>query len=189
MHTQAPADPWQLLGVPYSATDQQIKHRWREIIKTCHPDVGGNTDEFIELHQAYLSLMNKTAAAGKPAESKNRSPRYTAEEQEEKNRYYAQNYCENPRKTPNLTNKDEKSTERKSQRIAAGIHILWIALISWAALNVSAVLNISTSQKITMLAATIAGVILSEKIINRWWAPAATYAILLILLIGWGALG
>ena len=37
------------LGLPFDADQAAIRRRFRELCKTCHPDGGGDTKEFIEL--------------------------------------------------------------------------------------------------------------------------------------------
>ncbi len=37
------------LGLPFDADHTAVKKRFRELYKTCHPDEGGNADQFIEL--------------------------------------------------------------------------------------------------------------------------------------------
>jgi len=45
-----------LLGLPFSAEERDIKKRFRELAKKCHPDTGGDSKKFIELMQVYERL-------------------------------------------------------------------------------------------------------------------------------------
>ena len=51
-----------LLGLPENATDDEIKLKYRELAKKCHPDtrkeISDNNKEFFKLQDAYEHLMN-----------------------------------------------------------------------------------------------------------------------------------
>ena len=47
-----------LLGIPVTATDLEIKKRFRELAKKYHPDLGGDGEKFIELMGAYEKLTS-----------------------------------------------------------------------------------------------------------------------------------
>ena len=49
---------YDILGVPETATDAQIKIAFRAKSKTCHPDQGGNAKEFEELKKSYDILRD-----------------------------------------------------------------------------------------------------------------------------------
>jgi curved DNA-binding protein CbpA len=46
-----------LMGLPSTATRQQIKRRYRELAKKYHPDRGGDSREMQRLVAAYQLLM------------------------------------------------------------------------------------------------------------------------------------
>ena len=46
-----------LFGLPLGATPQEIKYRFRELAKQCHPDCGGNPAKMRDLLDAYHSLL------------------------------------------------------------------------------------------------------------------------------------
>ena len=46
-----------VLGLPPTATPQQIKRRYRELAKKYHPDKGGDSREMQRLVAAYQVLM------------------------------------------------------------------------------------------------------------------------------------
>jgi len=47
------------LGLPAHAGKADIRRRFRELAKQQHPDVGGDTDQFVRLLQAYERLMDE----------------------------------------------------------------------------------------------------------------------------------
>ena len=49
------------LGVPWKATDEQIKTKYRELMMVHHPDKGGSADKAAELSVSYNILMDKRA--------------------------------------------------------------------------------------------------------------------------------
>lgn len=54
-------DPYSLLGVSSSASDDEIKKAYRVLAKKYHPDVNKNAgaeDKFIEIQNAYESIMD-----------------------------------------------------------------------------------------------------------------------------------
>ena len=51
-------NPYETLEVEKTATDEQIKKRYREKAKGAHPDAGGDPDEFREIAKAYDILSN-----------------------------------------------------------------------------------------------------------------------------------
>lgn len=44
------------MGLPFDASIEDIKTKFRELAKKYHPDVGGDSDKFIELVNAYKKL-------------------------------------------------------------------------------------------------------------------------------------
>lgn len=52
------ADPYKILGIDSTASDEEITQAWRKEIKTHHPDRGGNADEFRQIQEAYELLSN-----------------------------------------------------------------------------------------------------------------------------------
>ena len=49
-------DPFKVLGLKRSASDEDIKTKYRELILIHHPDKGGDHDEFIRIQEAYETL-------------------------------------------------------------------------------------------------------------------------------------
>lgn len=63
---QRPDDPYALLGVSPQATYDEVKLRYREKVKTCHPDLGnepGRVEAFKQLTWAYRLLADPAARA------------------------------------------------------------------------------------------------------------------------------
>ncbi len=52
---------YKTLGVPFSATNEQIKEKYREIMRTCHPDKGGTAEQAAEMSAAYHVLTDRRA--------------------------------------------------------------------------------------------------------------------------------
>jgi curved DNA-binding protein CbpA len=51
------------LGVPRDVDEAGLRRAWKRIVRTVHPDAGGDTESFQELQRAYevLSHANKRA--------------------------------------------------------------------------------------------------------------------------------
>jgi hypothetical protein len=64
--------PHAVLGVRADASADEIRRRYRELAKICHPDAGGDTAEFVRLQHAYHELLEEksrpAAEAPAPAE-------------------------------------------------------------------------------------------------------------------------
>ncbi len=46
-------NPFEKLGLPDSATKKDVRSRWLELCKIHHPDVGGDSVEFVACQKAY----------------------------------------------------------------------------------------------------------------------------------------
>jgi preprotein translocase subunit Sec63 len=60
------ANWWNILGVSQNASLTEVKHAYREMCKTHHPDVGGNESDFVRITEAYeqaISLMSSNTNA------------------------------------------------------------------------------------------------------------------------------
>lgn len=51
-------DPYKVLGLDKDATEAEINAAYRNLARTTHPDGGGSTDEFDEIKQAHLILLD-----------------------------------------------------------------------------------------------------------------------------------
>ena len=52
-------DPYQLLGVTISANLNELRQNYYKLALICHPDKGGNTNDMIILHNAYLYIKKQ----------------------------------------------------------------------------------------------------------------------------------
>lgn len=53
-------DPYIILGVDQDATQADIKNAYRDKARECHPDRGGDTDEFSKVSEAHAILIDPT---------------------------------------------------------------------------------------------------------------------------------
>jgi len=51
-------NPYEVLGVPVGASEEEIHFAYRDAAKQAHPDAGGSTDAFTALQGAYLVLKD-----------------------------------------------------------------------------------------------------------------------------------
>ena len=51
-------NPFEKLGLPDSATKKDVRSRWLELCKIHHPDVGGDSVEFVACQKAYDEAFN-----------------------------------------------------------------------------------------------------------------------------------
>ena len=51
-------DYYKILGTKKSATQAEIQQAFKQKAKESHPDVGGNSDEFIKIQKAYKVLSD-----------------------------------------------------------------------------------------------------------------------------------
>lgn len=49
---------YEILGVPHTATQEEIRSAYRKLSKEMHPDKGGDEEEFQTIQEAYEILMN-----------------------------------------------------------------------------------------------------------------------------------
>ena len=76
-------DPYQVLGVPRSASDEEVKKAWRDLARKYHPDnyagsaqAAGYEEIMKEINEAYDAIQKERAAGNRGgAES---SPGYSS---------------------------------------------------------------------------------------------------------------
>jgi len=51
-------NPYEILGVPASASDDQLRSAYRRMARATHPDSGGDGDEFAKVSRAYAILRD-----------------------------------------------------------------------------------------------------------------------------------
>jgi DnaJ family protein A protein 2 len=52
-------DYYQILGVPTTASPEEIKKAYRKLAMQHHPDRGGDTEKFKEISEAYDNLSDE----------------------------------------------------------------------------------------------------------------------------------
>lgn len=50
---------YHILGVSPTASEQEIKKAYRDIVRTAHPDVGGNAEDFLVVQRAYREMLER----------------------------------------------------------------------------------------------------------------------------------
>lgn len=49
-------DPYEILGVERGANENEIEEAYKDRVKEAHPDLGGSSEDFIEVKEAYESI-------------------------------------------------------------------------------------------------------------------------------------
>jgi hypothetical protein len=65
-HRSGP-DPWEVLGLTCSASEEQVLAAYRQKARTAHPDAGGSHDAFAELSQAKDIALATIRSRGRSA--------------------------------------------------------------------------------------------------------------------------
>ena len=55
---QKPVESYSVLGLSTDATAEDVKRKYRELSNTCHPDKGGNSDNFIKITEAKNKILS-----------------------------------------------------------------------------------------------------------------------------------
>ena len=55
--------PYLILGIDKTATKEQAQKAYRKLVKQHHPDVGGNSDTFKRINEAYDNFVNPHSQA------------------------------------------------------------------------------------------------------------------------------
>jgi DnaJ-domain-containing protein 1 len=55
-HTHAFESPWEVLGIPVTATAKEIRKAWAAAMEACHPDIGGSVADAQRINKAYEAL-------------------------------------------------------------------------------------------------------------------------------------
>ena len=57
------SDPYEVLGVPPGATQDELRDAYRRRVKETHPDAGGDVKDFLQLQEAWKSVGSVRARA------------------------------------------------------------------------------------------------------------------------------
>lgn len=52
-------NPWDILGIPHTASPDEIKEAYRRMAKKHHPDSGGKVSDWLEVSKAYEAIKSK----------------------------------------------------------------------------------------------------------------------------------
>lgn len=52
-------NPYKVLGLSNSSNEDQVKDKYRQLVKEHHPDNGGDVNKFIKIHQAFEMIINR----------------------------------------------------------------------------------------------------------------------------------
>lgn len=52
-------DPYTILGINQSSTEQEIKTAYRNLVRIHHPDKGGTAEKFKEINEAYIAITKQ----------------------------------------------------------------------------------------------------------------------------------
>lgn len=50
-------DPFSILGIPSTSSQEEIRQAWREKIRLSHPDVGGSHEQSISINRAFQQAL------------------------------------------------------------------------------------------------------------------------------------
>lgn len=171
---------WVTLGIDPTCSKEQIKARWRKLIKENHPDFGGTEENFLKIQQAYkdalylkdLQTTDTFQPADNPEEQKSPNPAAPY-----------QNTTETP-DDPNNTTPSTKKTYLGT--IRAAVVMTWVALCAFTSFALGQKYGLALTQTGTLLALSVTIPFLTDRIFSRWWAGILGWVGLWVVIIGWG---
>lgn len=105
-------DPYEVLGVPSNASDDEVKRAYRELSRKYHPDgyvdnplAGLAEEKFKEVQEAYQQIMNQRTGNGSYQQSSQSGQGYYqqggSQSNQQQYQYYGNGYGRNPYNTGN----------------------------------------------------------------------------------------
>lgn len=111
-------DPYEVLGVPSNASDDEVKRAYRELSRKYHPDsyvdnplAGLAEEKFKEVQEAYQQIMNQRSGNGSYQQSSQSGQGYYqqggyqqqggSQSNQQQYQYYGNGYGRNPYNTGN----------------------------------------------------------------------------------------
>jgi len=61
MFVVEPTKEYKIMGLDADVTDDELKKRYRKLLKQMHPDMGGDPKEFMKMRKAYLKIKETRA--------------------------------------------------------------------------------------------------------------------------------
>lgn len=181
-NTQNPQS-WEILGLEPDCTKEQIKTRWRKLVKENHPDHGGSENDFLILHQAYREALY---LADLKAATKTRSVSYEETSGTTQNNYTRYRAHEPAYETAYMEEQNRK-TERSWVGLVRAITVLiWTTTSLVTSVLIGEKYTLSTTQTATLILLSLIIPFLSDRILGRWWAGVAGWISIWIVLLGWG---
>jgi len=115
---------YQVLGVSYDSTIQDIKSAYRKLAKQLHPDASGNTDTtamFQTVNRAYEVVLEE--GRKRQEEQQQQQERLLKRQQEERAAQQARQYYEAPAPAPYQQNTWSATTNRYTTVLHDNIHV------------------------------------------------------------------
>jgi curved DNA-binding protein CbpA len=107
-------DYYDILGVPATATEEEVKAAYRRLVKVHHPDVGGNEERFKQLGEAYAVLSD--AKKREQYDSEYFPGHNTEKEFEDIVRTFGSSFGIPPEVLRNLKRKVDEDVRRESEK-------------------------------------------------------------------------
>ena len=109
--------PFKVLDLPHTASETQIKTRYRELAKSLHPDASGDAVKFLEVGDAYQKLSNPQSRSMWAELERKGQEQAAASEAGQKNGEQTQQRSRSGSAEQNSRTEKEKATTRKAKQM------------------------------------------------------------------------